>query len=141
MTSLFGLIGFTNAWALLGLLVLPAIWLLLRVTPPPPRRLVFPALRLFENLRQTEQTPAHTPLWLMILRMVLAGLILLGLSGPNLNPRQASGISGPLVLVIDDSFAAAPDWQSRLARIDATLIEAEQSFCAAPKRRVLWCAL
>jgi hypothetical protein len=127
MTSLFGLIGFTNAWALLGLLVIPAIWLLLRVTPPPPRRLVFPALRLFDDLRQTEQTPADTPLWLMILRMILAALIVLGLAGPNLNPRQASGISGPLVLVIDDSFASAIDWQSRLARIDAALVEAEQS--------------
>jgi hypothetical protein len=127
MTSLFGLIGFTNAWALLGLLVIPAIWLLLRVTPPPPRRVVFPALRLFDDLKQTEQTPAHTPLWLMILRMILAALIVLALAGPNLNPRQASGVSGPLVLVIDDSFAASPDWQSRLARMDSALIDAGQS--------------
>ena len=37
-----GLLGFTQPWLLLGLVSLPALWLLLRVTPPAPRRVAFP---------------------------------------------------------------------------------------------------
>ena len=34
-----GILSFTSPWMLAGLLALPAIWLLLRLTPPRPRRL------------------------------------------------------------------------------------------------------
>ena len=33
-----GIIGFAQPWLLLALISLPVIWLLLRVTPPSPRR-------------------------------------------------------------------------------------------------------
>ncbi|HTY07094.1 MAG TPA: BatA domain-containing protein, partial [Gemmatimonadales bacterium] len=59
-------ISFGAPWILLALIVLPLIWLLLRVTPPLPRRVVFPPLRLLFGLRDEEQTPAGTPWWLML---------------------------------------------------------------------------
>ena len=37
-----GAIAFANPWLLLGLASLPILWLLLRVTPPAPRRQIFP---------------------------------------------------------------------------------------------------
>ncbi|HEX9488675.1 MAG TPA: BatA domain-containing protein, partial [Stellaceae bacterium] len=59
-----GPLAFAAPWLLLGLAVLPVLWWLLRVTPPAPRRVRFPALRLLLGLTPREETPAQTPLWL-----------------------------------------------------------------------------
>ncbi|WGF86780.1 DUF4159 domain-containing protein [Marinivivus vitaminiproducens] len=108
-----GVIGFTQAWLLAGLALLPAIWWLLRTTPPAPRRLRFPALLLLLGLGSREETPARTPLWLLVMRMVLAALLILALAGPVLNPEPRTDGSGPLVLAVDDGWAAAADWPAR----------------------------
>ena len=108
-----GSLAFAAPWALLGLAVLPLIWLLLRVTPPAPRLQRFPAIRLLFGLRQREETPARTPWWLILLRMVLASAVILGLAHPLLNPGGRLAGGGPLILVIDDGWAAARAWLAR----------------------------
>ena len=60
--SVFAGLSFATPWILLGLIVLPAIYFLLRVTPPAPRRIPFPPLRLLQGLSAEEETPARTPL-------------------------------------------------------------------------------
>ena len=52
-----GPLSFTAPWILLALLSLPVLWWLLRVTPPAPRRLAFPAIRLLLGLDPREETP------------------------------------------------------------------------------------
>jgi len=49
-----GLLAFASPWLLAALVGLPVIWWLLRVTPPAPRRIPFPALRLLLGLSQRE---------------------------------------------------------------------------------------
>src|SRR5687768_14997767 len=106
-----GLIGFMQPWLLLALLSLPALWLLLRITPPSPRRIAFPALLFLLGLASRERTPARTPWWLLLLRLALAAILILALAGPILNPApRLAGGSGPLLLVVDDGWAAAPGW-------------------------------
>ena len=83
-----GAIGFLQPWILLGLAALPAIWWLLRLTPPSPQHVVFPPTRLLKDLKSTEETPAHSPWWLTALRMLLAALIVLALARPVLNPDR-----------------------------------------------------
>ena len=46
-----GAIGFLQPWILLGLATLPAIWWLLRLTPPSPQHVVFPPTRLLKDLK------------------------------------------------------------------------------------------
>ena len=41
-----GSLAFASPWLLAALAALPVIWWLLRVTPPAPRRIAFPAIRL-----------------------------------------------------------------------------------------------
>jgi len=48
-------------WLLLGLIVLPVLWWLLRLLPPAPRRLRFPAITLLFGLQPREETPDRTP--------------------------------------------------------------------------------
>ncbi|MGI3899464.1 MAG: DUF4159 domain-containing protein [Janthinobacterium lividum] len=112
--------------AILGALVLlPALWFLLRVTPPRPRQQAFPPLRLILDARPKDETPARTPPWLLILRLAIAASIILAMAGPIWNPPPAGlGGAGPLVLLIDDGFAAAPDWDIRMAAATERLTEA-----------------
>ena len=121
-----GALAFTQPWMLLALAGMPLIWLLLRVTPPAPRTLSFPAIRLLFGLRPPEETPARTPLWLILLRMAIAALVILALARPLLNPATQLSGSGPLVLVIDDGWAAARHWQARHRTLDGLLDQAER---------------
>ncbi len=61
MTGLLAGLSFGAPFILGALIVLPAVWWLLRVTPPLPRRIVFPPLRLLLGLSGKEETPARTP--------------------------------------------------------------------------------
>jgi hypothetical protein len=87
---------------------------LLRVTPPQPRRIDFPPLRILRDLVAERDTPARTPPWLLILRLTLAALLILATAGPVWNPLAGGG-RGPLLLVIDNGFPSAGDWRDRLA--------------------------
>ena len=109
-----GLLAFASPWMLLALAALPVIWWLLRVTPPSPRRVLFPAVRLLMRLRQTDETPARTPWWLLALRLVLAALVILALAEPLLNPGARLVGSGPLLVIVDDGWAAARRWPARI---------------------------
>ena len=117
-----GAIGFLHPWMLLGLAALPAIWWLLRLTPPTPQHVVFPPTRLLKDLKSTEETPAHSPWWLTALRMLLAALIVLALARPVLNPdRESFAGTGPLLLVVDNGWASAAHWPERREVIDAAI--------------------
>jgi hypothetical protein len=95
---------------LLGLLVLPGLYFLLRLTPPAARRIAFPPLALLQGLPDAERTPHRIPLWLLLLRLGAAALIILGLAGPSLHPPPALPGTGAVLLVIDNGWAAAPSW-------------------------------
>jgi hypothetical protein len=119
-----GSFAFAAPWLLVALAALPIIWWLLRVTPPAPRLVAFPAIRLLLGLVPPDETPARTPLWLILLRMALAALIILALAHPLLNPQQRLAASGPILLVVDDGWAAARDWPARQAALAGLLAEA-----------------
>jgi len=121
-----GALGFLQPWLLLGLLTLPALYLLLRLTPPSPRRLAFPPLTLLLDLVAREQTPARTPLWLLLLRMAIAALVILALAGPVLNPAPELAGRGPVLVVVDDGWAAAPRWDTRRERMAELFEQAER---------------
>ncbi|WP_170326286.1 DUF4159 domain-containing protein [Ruegeria arenilitoris] len=123
MTVLAG-IGFTAPWVLLGLLTLPILWLILRAVPPAPIRRLFPAVTLLLGLKDDESVSDRTPWWLMLLRMLAAAAIIIGLAGPVLNPSRDETGTGPLLLVLDASWAGATRWSSTLDQIDVQLSEA-----------------
>src|SRR5487761_1166862 len=71
-----------------------------------------------------EETPARTPLWLVLLRMVLAALIILALAHPLLNPAASLTGKGPLVLVVDNGWSAARQWAGHRVALDRFIAEA-----------------
>ncbi len=119
--TLFSQLGFGAPWVLLALVVLPAIWFLLRVTPPSPKRVVFPPLRLLLGLKDSEETPARTPPWLLLLRMLAAALAILALAEPLLGQSAKPEGSGPVILLVDNGWSAAHQWDRRTGQIADTL--------------------
>src|SRR6185312_8242586 len=105
-------------WALAGL---PVIYWLLRVTPPAPKRIVFPPLRLLFGLRSSEETPARTPLWLLLMRLLAAALAIFALSEPLYDPTPVARGNGPLVLVVDNGWPSVAQWQTRQAAMQRGL--------------------
>ena len=71
------LVALAAPWLLIGLVSLPALWWLLRVVPPRPRRIDFPPARLLFGIAPKEETPARTPWWLTLLRLCAAALVIL----------------------------------------------------------------
>jgi hypothetical protein len=119
-----GSLAIASPWLLVALAALPIIWWLLRVTPPAPRRIVFPAIRLLLGLVPRDETPARTPLWLIMLRMTLAALVIFALAHPLLNPQARLASTGPIIFIVDDGWAAAHDWPLRQAALAELLSEA-----------------
>jgi len=115
--NLLSTLSFGAPWVLLALIALPAIWLLLRVTPPAPKRVVFPPLRLLLGLKDNEETPARTPLWLLLLRMVAAAAIILALAEPLLGRSAQVTGAGPVVLFVDNGWTAAHGWEKAQSTI------------------------
>lgn len=121
---MFGLpLTFSVPLVLTALAALPAIWLLLRITPPQPRRVDFPPLKIMADLRPEQETPARTPWWLLLLRLMLAAFLILAAAGPIWNPLAEDNNRSPLLMVLDNGFAAAHDWRDRMT-LAAERIEA-----------------
>jgi hypothetical protein len=121
-----GSLSFLSPWLLLGLAGLPVLWWLLRLTPPTPRLVRFPAIRLLFDLVPQEETPLRTPLWLILLRLLLAALIILAFAEPLLNAHSELQGKRALMLVVDDGWAAAPGWPVRQHSMMAAVDEAER---------------
>ena len=124
-----GALAFLNPWLLVGLIALPAIWWLLRTVPPRPRQIDFPPTRILVDIENRDSTPAKTPWWLMLIRLLAAGAVILALANPVLNPERGQALkgSGPVVIVIDNGWASAAHWQNRRATIEHLIHEAERA--------------
>jgi len=122
-----GPIGFSAPWLLLGLVLLPILWLLLRAVPPAPVRRRFPGVALLLGLSDDETQTDKTPWWLLLLRMTAIAAAIVGFAGPVLNPKTEMTRTGPLLILLDGTWAEAPDWSRRIERVEALLIEASQA--------------
>jgi hypothetical protein len=119
-------LSFAEPLLLLGLLSLPALWWLLRVMPPRPRRIEFPPTRLLFDIAPKEETPSRTPWWLTALRLLAAALIILAAAGPTWNPQTgAGGSKAPLVVLLDDGWSAAASWDVRIKAADELIAQAD----------------
>lgn len=109
----FGPIGFAMPWLLLALLALPVLWLLLRAVPPAPIRQRFPGVALLLGLTEDQAETDRTPWWLLLLRMLALAAAIIGFAGPVVNPPPAEQARGPLLVVLDGTWADARDWATR----------------------------
>ncbi|RWE23027.1 MAG: RNA-binding protein, partial [Mesorhizobium sp.] len=118
-------LSFGAPMVLWGLLALPVIWWLLRLTPPKPQMEVFPPLKILARVLRREETPQQSPWWLTLLRLLMAALIIIALAEPVFNPREKLPAEGSaLALVIDNDWASASDWGKRVATAERLIADA-----------------
>ncbi len=117
----FASLTFGASAVLYALLGLPIIYWLLRVTPPAPKRIVFPPLRLLFGLKSAEETPSRTPWWLLLLRLTAAAIAIIALAQPYYDPTPLARGTGPLVLVVDNGWTSAASWPVRQGAMNRAL--------------------
>ena len=119
---------FGQPWILLGLIVLPAIWWLLQLTPPRPQHEVFPPVGILEKITQTEETPHNSPWWLTLLRLAMATLIIFAMAAPLLNPQETivSG-NGKLMIVVDDGWASSQNLDQQKETLRRLALQAKEN--------------
>lgn len=122
-----GALAFLNPMLLGALAALPIIYWLLRTVPPRPRRIAFPATRILVGLDNLDKTPAKTPWWLTLIRMLAAALVILALAEPVLNPNRDAALkgTGPVVIVVDNGWSSATRFSDRMNLVDRLIGEAE----------------
>lgn len=121
-------IAFAQPLVLYGLIALPIIWWLLRLTPPSPQIEVFPPLKILARVLKPEETPHKSPLWLTLLRLLLAALVILALADPVFKPAGKVNTSGSaLAVVMDNTWPAAGDWDKRAATAARLIADAGDS--------------
>lgn len=114
MSGFLSLLQFGTPLALLGLISLPIIWWLLRFTPPKPKQIKFPPIRILLGLPTQEETPDKTPWWLLLLRLGLAAVLIFAVSQPFLQPKATDVLPlGHRLIVIDDGWTAAQTWSQK----------------------------
>lgn len=122
-----GPLGFTAPLLLLGLIVLPILWILLRAVPPAPVKRRFPGVALLLGLQDDESQSDRTPWWLLLLRLLAVAALIISFAGPVLNPTDNRAGTGNLLIALDGSWAGAPSWTARIKRVDALLSEAARN--------------
>lgn len=122
-----GPIGFAAPWLLLALAALPILWFLLRAVPPAPLRRRFPGVVLLLGLTDDESQTDKTPWWLLLLRLLAVALVIVAFADPIANPDDEAPGRGPLLVVVDGSWASARDWTRAEDRLDGLLSEATRA--------------
>ncbi len=120
-----GPVTFLAPLALLGLLALPLIWWLLQVTPPSPKKQVFPPLRILQDVMTDEETPDSTPLWLLLFRLLLIAIIAVALARPILFQAEAAA-DKPIAIIIDDGWDGAANWTAIVREAEALISDARR---------------
>jgi hypothetical protein len=121
-------LAFTFPFVLAALAGLPLLYFLLRITPPRPALVPFPPLRLILGLRSRNEAASRTPWWLLLLRLAIAASLIFAMAGPVLNPLPAATArEESLLIVLDDSWPAAPSWERRIAAAAGRIAAAERN--------------
>lgn len=121
-----GPLAFAVPWVLAALVVLPVLWWLIRVIPPAPQLVQFPAIRLLQGLSPKEDTPNAVPWWLLLLRLLIAALVILALARPLIPSGSAVPPGGPILLVMENGWSTGRDWEARRDRVLRVIDQAER---------------
>lgn len=123
-----GSLTFFSPWLLAALAAVPALWWILRVMPPQPKRLRFPAYFLLGDLKTDLKTAAHTPWWLLVLRALVLCCFVFALADPVLKlSNSLPGRGGSVLVAVDNGWASAVQWSARTAKLKEILDQIRRS--------------
>ena len=124
MFAFLSQIVFMQPVLLSALLALPILLYLLRITPPAPKTIIFPATRFLQDITTENQTPQKAPWWILLLRLLILSLVIFALARPVINPAKSLPGQGPLRLVIDNGWSAAQTWDLQIKAAEEAITQA-----------------
>ena len=119
--------SFVAPWVLAGLVLLPVLWVLLRAMPPAPKRIVFGGLNLLLGLQDKTKVAAHTPWWLILLRLMIVTALIVGLSGPMLAPKTDTQMADRVLIVYDGGWVSNAQQRVNETQLEQHLSDAAQA--------------
>ena len=112
MSNFINIIGFSNFYALFGLLLTPIIWVIVKSFPPVPKSYNFSSFFLLDKVDYQAPKNKKTPLWLVVFRIIFFILIVLFFSKPFL--KNNSSVNDDkyekYLIVADIGWSMAKDW-------------------------------
>ena len=105
-----GGLSFAAPFLLAALVALPALWFILRQSPPAPARVRLPSLKLLDPEDIPPPQAARPPWWLLLLRLLIVALLIGALAGPRWQARILDDVPARLTIIIDNGWAAATRW-------------------------------
>jgi len=124
---LMGSLIFATPWLLGAAVLLPALYLLLRLTPPAPAPIRLPSLKLLGERDEPPPPASRPPLWLLLLRLGAVALLLVGLAGPTWRPAATEPAPAQLTLIVDNGWVAGSNWprvrDAALEQLDALRLD------------------
>ena len=129
MSNFINIIGFSNIYALFGLLLTPIIWFIVKSFPPIPKSYNFSSFFLLEKIDYDAPKNEKTPLWLVIFRIFFFILIVLFFSKPFLknNSSIADEKVEKYLIVADIGWSMAKDWNKFKELVKEISQEAEKN--------------
>ena len=129
MSNFINIIGFSNIYALFGLLLTPIIWVIVKSFPPIPKSYNFSSFFLLEKIDYDAPKNEKTPLWLVIFRIFFFILIVLFFSKPFLknNSSIADEKYEKYLIVADIGWSMAKDWNKFKELVQEIGQEAEKN--------------
>ncbi len=128
MITLLSQITFMQPIILGTLLALPLLWFFLRVTPPAPKTIIFPAYRFLAGLIANENFPSKSPWWILLLRLAIIALIIIALARPVINQadRFIGNGSAAVRIIIDNGWASAANWNAQISAAEEIISQASR---------------
>ncbi len=121
-----GPLAILNPAILAALVVLPAVWFLVRALPPEARKVAFPPILLLRGLNRDDSPPDRTPWWVLAIRLLILALVILALARPVLDPGEEFRGDGAILIVVDNGWEAASRWAERTAALRGILDKAKR---------------
>lgn len=124
--AFLSILGFSAPLVLIGLLILPLLWIILRAIPPAPVRRIFPAVVFLLGLMDKRHTSDRTPWWLLLLRSLALAGVIIGMAGPMLNRQETAQTGRNFLIVLDGSWASGRGWLQKLEQVKKEITGAER---------------
>lgn len=114
-------------WMLLAVPAVVGLWWLMRSIPKKPIKQIFPGISLLFNLETDEKTPKKAPWWQYIPITLASTALIAAMTSPAFESDLIGNDKGPILLVVDNSWAAGKNWAAHSDQIKQVIDKAEKS--------------